>query len=629
VPATSAARVPDAAPGPTGSFSPSIVPLPASLSPRDGTYVWPATLKVVAAGREAIAGVRALERFARGNAIAVAETSDRAQADVAFRNANAGDALGSEGYVLAVRPNGISISAGGAAGFDYALQTLAQLTVRAPSGRFETHAVDVRDRPAFGWRGIHLDVSRHYFPLATIERYIDLAERYKLNVFHWHLTDDEAWRIEIKRRPLLTAVGACTPQRRQCLFYTQAEIRELVAYARERNVEIVPEIDLPGHSGATIRSYPDLACEGGGDPAVLCPTEQTFAFLDDVLAEVVQLFPGRFVHLGGDEVSPRGWRSSAEVSRLMRRNGWTSYGQVQAYFTQRLTASLERQHRRAVVWDDALSGPVPPNTVVMAWRGEPAARLGAARGLDVVAVPDGPLYFDGYQGDPEQEEPAMRYRATLEQVYRYQPFAAVSGEARSRLIGIQANLWTEQIATPDHLFYMLLPRELALAEIAWTGPNETRWPGFRERLPAQLGWLSANGYRFRIPDVAFTLAGGPVRFTRHGESVQSARAFTTASSFRVALDAPVSGEIRFTTDGTLPGVHARKYVAPVALSLSPGEAVTVQAAAFVDGRRGPVGRCVVRRTSALPPLGAGRAYASWAALISDLQPGIYVPPKFP
>ena len=617
------AVTPAAAPVSAGSFAPSVVPRPRELLLGEGTYAWPATITVAAAGPEAKAGAGALERFARGAGLVVTESADRAHANAVLEPARSSDTvLGSEGYVLKVRANGISLAANGAAGFDHAAQTLAQLTARAPSGRLETHAVDVRDWPAFGWRGIHLDVSRHYFPLETLKRYVDLAERYKLNVFHWHLTDDEGWRIEIKRRPLLTDVGSCTPDRRNCAYYTQAQIRDVVEYARERNVQIVPEIDVPGHSGAATRSYPDLACEGGGDASVLCPTEQTFAFLDDVLTEVVQLFPGPYVHVGGDEVSRRSWRSSAEVARLMRRNKWTSYGEVQAYFTQRLAGALERQHRRAVVWDDALSGPVPRNTVIMAWRGQPAARLGLARGFDVVAVPDGPLYFDGYQGDPEQEPSAMRYRATLEQVYRYQPVAAGRG-----IVGMQANVWTEQIATPDHLFYMLLPRELALAEIAWSGPSEAQWPGFQQRMPAQLRWLAANGYRFRIPDVAFAFSGGPVRFVPQGDSVQSARAFTTASSLRLALDAPVPGDIRFTTDGTLPSLRALKYGAPVALRLAPGEAIAVQAAAFVDGRRGPISRCTVRRTAALPaPHGT---YPSWTALIADQRPGIYVPPRFP
>lgn len=633
VPAMSPAKISATAATPTTaeSFAPSIVPRPKDLVPGDGTYEWPATVKVAAASSGEMAGARALQRFARAERITLADTADHARADVVFESAQPGaPALGGEGYVLAVRPNGITISADGPAGFDYAVQTLAQITARAPSGRLETRDVAIRDWPTYGWRGIHLDVSRHYFPLGTLKRYIDLAERYKLNVFHWHLTDDDAWRIEIKSRPLLTEVGSCTPARLRCAFYTQADVRELVDYARERNVEIVPEIDVPGHSGAATRSYPDLACEGSADTGVLCPTGKTFAFLDDVLAEVVQLFPGRFVHIGGDEVSSRGWRSSAEVDRLMRRNRWTRYGQVQAYITTRLAAYLDRHARRAVVWDDALSGAFPANAVVMAWRGEPAIRLGLARGLDVVATPDGPLYFDGYQGDPEQEPAAMRFRATLQQVYRYRPPLPGSAAAGAHgIIGMQANVWTEQIRTPDHLFYMLLPRELALAEVAWDRPSEAEWSEFQQRLPAQLRWLSANGYSFRIPDVAFAFVGAPAYFAPNGDSVESARAFTSASSVRLTLDAPVTGEIRFTTDGTLPNAHARKYVAPMPLRLSRGETMTVQAAAFVDGRRGPIGRCIVRRVTALPPLAAGRMYATWAALTSDRRPGIYAPSDFP
>jgi len=619
-----------AASHPAGSSALSIVPQPKQLTVGDGTYEWPISVSISAASREEKAGSRALERFVRTGGITLTETTDRARADIVFESAQPADAaLGSEGYRMAVRTNGISIAANGEAGFDYAVQTLAQITARAPSGRLETRAVTVRDWPTYSWRGIHLDVSRHFFPLPVVERYIDLAERYKLNVFHWHLTDDDAWRIEIKSRPLLADVGSCTPARRSCAHYTQADVRELVAYARERNVAVVPEIDVPGHSGAATRSYPDLACEGSTDTSVLCPTEKTFSFLEDVLGEVVQLFPGRYVHIGGDEVSTRSWRSSEEVGRLMRRNRWSSYAQVQAYVTKRLAAYLERHGRRAVVWDDALRGGVPSSAVVMAWRGEPAVRLATARGLDIVATPDGPLYFDGYQGDPEQEPGAMRFRATLQQVYRYRPPASAAASGGHGIIGVQANVWTEQIRTPEHLFYMLLPRELALAEIAWAQPNAQQWPDFEQRLPAQLRWLSANRYAFRIPDVGFAFSDGPVRFAPNADSLESARVLTTSSSVRLVLDAPVTGEIRFTTDGTPPSARAPKYVAPVLLRLSTGEAMTVQAAAFVNGQRGPVGRCIVRRTTVLPPLASGRIYASWTALMYDRPADVYVPPTFP
>ncbi len=608
-----------ATPHRAGSFAPSIVPLPKHLVLGDGTFAWPVSVSVAARSRTELIGFHALARFARTAGIRLTATADRARADIVFESPRPPDAaLGSEGYRLAVRPNGISIGANGAAGFDYAVQTLAQLTERAPSRRFATRAVTVRDWPAYRWRGIHLDVSRHFFPLATLERYVDLAERYKLNVFHWHLTDDDAWRIEIKSRPLLTEIGACTPAHRRCAFYTQAQIRKFVAYARERNVVVVPEIDVPAHSSAATRAYPGLACEGGTDTSVLCPTEKTFDFLHDVLGEVVQLFPGPFVHIGGDEVSTRSWRFSGEVARLVRRNRWTSYARVQAYFTNRLEAYLEHRGRRAVIWDDAASGAVSSNVVVMAWRGESAVRAAVARGRDVVAVPEGSLYFDGYQADLGQEPAAKPARVTLQQVYSYRPPPPRSGAPRRHgVIGMQGNVWTEQIRTPGHLFYMLLPRELALAEVAWARPNAARWSDFERRLPAQLRWLSARGYPFRIPDVAFGFSGGPVRFAANGDSVQSALAFTGSRLVRLALAAPVTGEIRFTTDGTAPNARARRYAAPVTIRLVRGEAVTVQAAAFVNGRRGPVGSCTLRRTAALPRLGAGRMYPSWAALMAD------------
>lgn len=610
----------------------SIVPAPKNVSTGDGAFEWPATIRVATVSRDDRAAASIFEDAARAaGSHTLVFSSDPAHADLAFATARPADPeLGSEGYALTVKPTGVSVRANQPAGFVYAMQSLVQITAADRSGRLRTPVVSVRDWPSYRWRGIHLDVSRHFFAVATVKRYIDVAARYKLNVFHWHLTDDEAWRIEIKSHPLLTGAASCKADRTDCGFYTQADIRDVVAFARDRNVAVVPEIDVPGHSGAALRAYPALACDGTPGATVFCPTEQTFKFLEDVLGEVVALFPEPFVHIGGDEVSPRGWRSSAFVHGLMRQKGFTTYAQLQAYVMTRLSRYLEHRGRRAVAWDDALAGPIPKNVVIMAWRGQRAVSLGLERGHDVIASPDGPLYFDGYQGDPAEEAPAMRFRATLEQVYRYDPRpSGVAPAQRDRIIGVQANVWTEQISTPGHLFYMLLPRELALAEIAWAPRSEETWPGFRQRLPAQLAWLSEHGYGFRIPDVALTFSGTPMRFAPLGDSVQSGRAITGAPLVHLTLDAPVGSEIRFTTDGAQPTQRSRQYRSPLTIPLGVGETLELQAAAFVGGTRGPISRCTVRRTKTLRAAGPPGSYASWSAMISGQRAGIYSPPTFP
>lgn len=625
-----AQSIPAPSPGPSPAETLAVVPRAKRVVRGRGDFRW-GTSVVFGVGTDAArVAARVLTDFARSAGLHVTVGANEPGASIVFRAAGATDDAGPEGYTLSVSSERILIAASQRAGFDYAVQTLMQITATHAVGRVETPALSVRDWPSYRWRGIHLDVSRHFFALPTLERYIDLAQRYKLNVFHWHLTDDEGWRIEIKRRPLLTSGDSCKALPGGCAFYSQAEIRALVAYAHERDVLVVPEIDVPGHSGAAIRAYPELACEGRPGAKVMCPSEKTFAFLDDVLAEVTELFPGPFVHLGGDEVSPRNWRESRLVDRLMRDNHLATYPQVQAYMMTRLARSVERRGKRAVMWDDALAGPIPQDVVVTAWRGEPAEVLGVTLGHDVVASPDGPLYFDGYQGDADQEPPAMRYRATLEQVYRHDPVsAALPAAARDHVVGVQANVWSEQIATPDHLFYMLLPRELALAETGWAGTRTDEWPGFRERLPAQLAWLSSHGYSFRVPDVEYTFSERDVRFSPLGASVESGSAATTSEVVHVTIDAPVAGEIRFTTDGSSPTDHAPRYTSPLAFRLANGERLQLRAAAFAYGRRGAVSRCTVSRVAVLAPVDGRRTFASWSALVSAQPPGVYHPPSFP
>lgn len=438
-----------------------------------------------------------------------------------------------EGYRLSVRPEGVRLAAPAPAGLFYGLQTLRQLLppeLEADGGsrRSETEprapAVEIRDAPRFPWRGLHLDVARHFFPLPCLERWLDVMALFKLDRFHWHLTDDQGWRLEIRRHPRLTEVGAW---RRETVvgkrldpyagdgtphggFYAREEARGLVAYAAERFITVVPEIEMPGHARAALAAYPELACtEGPFEPATtwgpsadpFCPTERTFRFLEEVLEEVTEIFPGPWVHLGGDEVPTSAWEESEAARAVARREGLGGPAELHGYFLRRVAACLRSRDRRAVVWDDALASGLPPEAVVMAWRGVERGAAAARRGHEVVMAPAERLYFDRYQGEPETEPPAFGGHTPLEAVYEFEPVpGSLEPEAAARILGAQACLWTEYMKIPERVEYMAFPRLLALAEVAWS-PAELRDPeSFARRLPAALARLDALGVRYRRPE---------------------------------------------------------------------------------------------------------------------------------
>jgi hexosaminidase len=606
----------------------SIVPRPREIRTSAGFYHWPQQLRISFVPGEGNRAAEALSAFARSHhhEVVLIKASEPRDVDLVV-NETVDPTLGDEGYSDAVAPDGIRISANTGAGLFYGVQTLLQLTSASPLSAPRSPLVLVRDWPRFRWRGIHLDVSRNYFSLPTLKRFIDIAARYKLNTFHWHLTDNEAWRLQIRSRPLLTERGACAADGAGCGYYSKEAVRELVSYARDRYITIVPEIDIPGHSAAAVRAYPYLSCSSGAQTA-LCPSASTFHFLDDVLSEVVSMFPGPFVQLGGDEVDVSQWRNSQVVQDLLRTRKISSVDEVPAFIRVQCEKFLAARGRRVVVWDDALAGPVQRDDIVMAWRGLPATALAVGRGHDTVVSSDGPLYFDGYQGDEDREPSAMRYRATLQQVYRFEPISLGGSKLQAqRVLGVQANLWTEQVTTPSHLFYMLLPRELALAELAWTPPSLRSWRDFETRLPGQLDWMAQHGYSFRIPDVSFSVSG-PVRFIAHEDSTQSAVVLTISRALKVALEVPVMASIRYTTDGSTPTQRSPLYTHPFDLRLRAGVPIRVTAAAFLASRkRGPIETCEVRLVQRFPT--GANVYSSWPDVIGSRSAGIYVPPRFP
>lgn len=508
--------------------------------------------------------------------------------------------LGNEGYRLTVTGDGIAVEALKPAGIFYGLQTLDQLL--PPAGTTSLAAITIVDSPVYRWRGIHLDVSRHFFPVGVIKRYIDVAAHYKLNTFHWHLTDDQGWRIEIKRYPRLTSIGGCRAQsevdhdatefdgKPVCGHYTQDQIRDVVAYAKARFVTIVPEIEMPGHSEAALAAYPQLACSPGpyavretwGESEhIYCPTEYTFTFLENVLLEVMALFPSTYVHIGGDEVPKAAWQHSAAVHALMKREHITTYAGVQGYFDRRIEQFLLDHGRRMIGWDEILDGGVTPTATIMSWRGEAGGIKAAHAGNDAVMSPDGPLYFDAYQGDENDEPDAIGNLSSAQDVYEYEPRPpALSASDRAHIIGVQGNLWTEYVATPDYLFYMLLPRMLSLSEIAWSDPHPRVWSDFEQQLGAQLPWLWAHGYNFRLPNPEFAVSGADLdlRFSNVSPSVRTVKAVTHADSVNVTLSTVLpGGTIRYTLDGTAPGATSLAYSDPIVLKLAPSERADITA----------------------------------------------------
>lgn len=432
------------------------------------------------------------------------------------------DEFGTEGYRLEVLPQKVTL-AGGRAGQFYGQQTLRQL--QREDGSWP--CCRVVDRPRFGWRGLMLDVARHFFTPAEIKRFLDVMAAHKLNVFHWHLTDDQGWRLEIRRYPRLTEVGAWREgigfgldagasrnyraDGRYGGFYTQAEVREIVAYAAQRCIRVVPEIEMPGHSTAALAAYPELSCRGQRRPiegragifdGVFCAgREETFAFLEGVLDEVVELFADRYVHVGGDEVPQDNWRDCARCRARRQAEGLRDEAELQSYFIRRVERSLESRGRRLIGWDEILEGGLAPHATVMSWRGVAGGVAAAAVGHDVVMTPSSHCYFDFPQGLVAQPK-AATWAATIswEKVLEFEPVTEeIPAAQRGHVLGGQANVWTEWMPNYGHVEFMAYPRACALAEVLWSPREGRSVEEFRQRLRAHTRFLDRLGVLYARP----------------------------------------------------------------------------------------------------------------------------------
>lgn len=452
--------------------------------------------------------------------------------DILLTTQDANTNSGPESYDLAVTPDTVVIRAPTQAGLFYGLQTLFQLLPPEIFSSNVVHGVDwqmpcvqIEDWPRFKWRGLLLDVSRHFFNKAEVETILDAMALHKLNVLHWHLTDDQGWRIEIKKYPKLTQIGAWRPgvgfgfdpnsttaygpDGRYGGFYTPADIHEVLKYAAARHITVVPEIEMPGHSTAALEAYPQFSCTGGPFTMPLTggifngiynpANDQTFKFLDDVLTEVFQLFPGKYVHLGGDEVPKETWENSPACQALMKQEGLTNEDQLQGWFMRRMEKLVSAHGRTMIGWSEILQGGLASNAVVMDWIG--GAKEAASAGHDVVMSPTAYCYLDFYQSaNRATEPPAATWGGplTLRKVYAFDPMPAnLPPQLQSHILGTQGNLWTEWVPNLKHAEYMIFPRECAIAEITWSSPASHNWDDFLRRLQIHAQRLDELGINYR------------------------------------------------------------------------------------------------------------------------------------
>ena len=397
-----------------------------------------------------------------------------------------------EAYELTISPTGIRINGATIAGTFWGVQTLRQLLADS-AARGSVPAVTIRDAPRFSWRGSMLDVSRHFLPVAAVKKHIDLISRYKLNVLHWHLTDDQGWRIEIKKYPKLTSVGAWRTESdgsRYGGFYTQADIRDVVEYARLRGVTVVPEIEMPGHSSAALAAYPELGCTGapvtvpttwGVFSDIYCARPRTIEFLENVLTEVLALFPSKYIHVGGDEVPKERWKQCADCQELMKRENIATEAALQSWFVKQIGDWLNARGRKLIGWDEVLQGGLMPGATVEAWEDTSFTRKAIEAGHDVIAAPDGFTYLNSSPG-----------ALMLDKVYGWNPVpTGVDSLGARRVLGGEAPLWSERILSPTNLQLMAFPRTLALAEVLWSGAGDVA--DFHRRVESQSHWLATNG----------------------------------------------------------------------------------------------------------------------------------------
>ncbi|OYU65853.1 MAG: beta-N-acetylhexosaminidase [Cytophagaceae bacterium BCCC1] len=551
----------------------SVIPKPQSIVQGKGKFVWNENTQIAVSDDNLEA-----KEVAEQLALRIKIVTNKQQNVVTGKGSNRvlfskNNQIEKEGYVLKVTSSGVNIEASNPIGHFYGLQTLLQLfPTEVLSSSYQPKLIlslpecTIKDQPRFEYRGVMMDVGRYFFSVSFIKKLVDVIAAHKLNVLHLHLTEDQGWRIEIKKYPRLTEVGSIRKEsmlghyRDQKYdgkphggFYTQDEIRDLVAYAQRKFVTIVPEIEMPGHALAAIAAYPELGCTGeqyevgtkwGVEERVYCPNEKTFEFLENVLTEVIDLFPSQYIHIGGDECPKNAWKNSKFCQDLMKKEGLKDEHELQSYFIRRIDKFVTSKGRKIIGWDEILEGGLSPNATVMSWRGVEGGITAAKQKHDVIMTPNSHMYLDYYQGNPATEPLAIGGFLPVEKTYSFEPFSPELTKEESKYIkGVQANLWTEYISKPEQAEYMLFPRALATAEIGWSS-KEKDFSDFGKRMTKHFERLNqmAVNYSTAYYNVSFVTEKN--KFNQPLVSLKS--------------NDP-SGIIRYTLDGTKPNTKSLVY----------------------------------------------------------------------
>ncbi len=581
-----------------------IVPRPQKFERSEGAFEIKRNTRIIALGEggRSIADIlnsALLERY--GFKLRVSDSVKNVENAILLGSLNFADTEGKNGaYILDIERKSISLL-GDPQGSFWGLQTLLQILPSASNGNIMVSAVKISDHPRFRYRGMHLDVARHFQPVEFVKKFIDQMAQYKFNYFHWHLTEDQGWRIEIKKYPKLTEIGSKRPETMVDRnfspyigdgiphggFYTQEQIKEVVAYAKERHITVIPEIELPGHASAALAAYPQFGCKTdyqykvqttwGIFKEVFCPTEETFKFLEDVLDETIALFPDSpYIHIGGDEVLKDHWKESEFVQALKKRENLKDENEVQSYFIRRIERHLSKRGKKMIGWDEILEGGLAPNATVMSWRGMRGGIEAAKSKHDVIMTPTDFVYFDYGQGDPAYEPLNIGSYVPLSKVYSFEPVPPeLTADEAKYIIGGQANIWTENMKTASHVEYMAFPRMLALSEVLWSKKEDRDFADFQRRLNAILPRLDKQGVNYRIPE--------PVGLTN--AVIPKGQAISIGG---IRSEIP-GAKVHFTVDGSTPTEQSPLIPSRFVANPDDGEVLTLKTIVVLpNGRKSAV-----------------------------------------
>ncbi|MCT4586892.1 MAG: family 20 glycosylhydrolase [Carboxylicivirga sp.] len=582
----------------------NITPVPSQVINGQGTFELKSSTKLFASSQElsgVINGLKSQLRASTGYDLPISAQFEKSNSINISINPSISDNY--EAYELTVNNNHIAIVGASKEGAFYGVQSLLQLFPAEIASKevinnidWLVPSVEIKDEPRFKWRGMHLDVCRHYVPVENIKKHLDVMAMYKMNKFHWHLTEDQGWRIEIKKYPLLTEVGSKRIEADGTEYggiYTQEQIKEIVAYASERMIDVVPEIELPGHGLGALTAYPYLSCTRGPfkvrnywgvEPDVFCAgKESAFIFLEDVIDEVVELFPSPYFHIGGDECPKIRWEKCPHCQKRIKDEGLKDEHELQSYFIKRIEKILLAHGKKMIGWDEILEGGLAESAVVMSWRGEEGGIEAATHGHDVVMTPGDWCYLDHYQGDSNVEPVAIGGYTTLEDTYGYEPVPEeLDHKMVHHILGTQGNVWTEYMYTPEIVEYRVYPRIIALAEVNWSTKENRDFESFVKRMDNQFVRLDMNAINYHIP-----LPEGPCNHVVFTDSVKLE--FTSTRPIKIV----------YTTDNSEPTLASEEYTEPLSFKENTTLKIT---SVLVSGKMGTVRTINIEKQALKPAL---------------------------